>query len=118
MKRTHALLISVALAIAVIAGSFAALGSQRLAHTTKPVAGSRQYAGQIRALDRAEAALRAELRKRPPAIPALPVAGATTPKAAPQTVIYRRPAPIVHVIHRHGGEHEVEAAGREGGVDD
>jgi hypothetical protein len=35
-------------------------------------------------------------------------------------VVYRRPAPIVHVIHRHGGEHEAEGETRsgEGGGDD
>ena len=118
MKRTHAVLISLALAVAVVAGGFAALRSQRLAQSSTPHVASAQYARQVRALDRAEAALRAELRKRPPAIPALPAAAPAVPAAAPPTIVYRRQAPIVHVVHRHGGEHELEAAGSEGGGDD
>ena len=112
MKRTHAFLIALALGIAVVAGTFAALRSQQLARNAVPRVSTNQYASQTRALDRAEAAIRAELRRRPPAVPALPIAG-STPSQAPQAVIYRRPAPIVRVVHRHGGEHEAES--RDGG---
>jgi hypothetical protein len=115
MKRTHAFLIAVALGIAVVAGTFAALRSQQLARTAGPRISSNQYASQTRALDRAEAAIKAELRRRPPAVPALTVA---PPARAPQAVIYRRPAPIVQVIHRHGGEHEAESHDDGGGFDD
>lgn len=114
MKRTHAFLIALALGIAVVAGTFAALRSQQLARNAAPRMSSNQYAAQTRALDRAEAAIKAELRRRPPAVPAVTAA---TPARAPQAVIYRRPAPIVHVIHRHGGEHETES-GDGGGFDD
>jgi len=114
MKRTHAFLIAVALGIAVVAGTFAALRSQQLARNAVPRISANQYTSQTRALDRAEAAIKAELRRRPPAVPALTVA---SPPRAPQAVIYRRPAPIVHVIHRNGGEHEAES-GDGGGFDD
>lgn len=117
MKRTHALLISLLLAAAVLAGSFAALRTTRL--STQSAAPTRvsstALARQSRALDRAEAALRAELRRKPPALPA--VAAARPAAAPPATVVYHRPPAIVHVIHRHGGEHESEG-GHEGGGDD
>lgn len=114
MKRTHALIIALALAVAVVAGSFAALRTTQLGAKATPQVNSSQIAQQNRALDRAQAALRAELKHKPPAIsavhPALPAAGA-------QTVIYHRPPPIVHVIHRAGGG-EHESGDRGGGLDD
>lgn len=126
MKRTHALLIALALGIAVVAGSFAALRTTQLgSRATARNVSSAQIAKQNQALNRAEAALRAELHRKPPAISALralPPASAlpAVPAAAAQTVIYHRPAPIVHIIHRKGGEHEGETAhgGSGGGLDD
>jgi hypothetical protein len=71
--------------------------------------GAAQLIRQTRALDRAEAQIRAELRRRPPAIPVTRAAPPAVPAAQPATIVYRRPAPVVHVIHRHGGEHELES---------
>ena len=122
MKRTHALLLALALGIAVVAGAFAALRTTQLgSRATATNVSSTQIARQNAALNRAEATLRAELRRRPPRIPALPAgtsaSSALTAAAAPaQTVIYHRPPPIVHVVHRAGGgEHEHEAAQGAGG---
>lgn len=114
MKRTHALLISLVLALAVVLGSFAAVRSTQLsAAASAPRVDKAQLARQTAALDRAEAALRAELAKRPPAVPAL----AASPQArAPQTVVYRR-APAV--IHRDGDDGEDGHDREDGeGVDD
>jgi len=115
MKRTQALIIALALAVAVVAGMFAALRTTQLGATATPRVTSTQIARQNRALDRAEAVLRAELRHKPPAISTLRQA----PRApAAQTVIYHRPPPIVHVIHRAGGEHERERGDGSGALDD
>ena len=115
MKRTHALAISLLLAIAVLLGSFAAIRSTRLsASAAAPRVDAARLARQNAALDRAEAVLRAELRRKPPAVPALP---APSRVSAPQTVIYRRPPAIVHVVHRHGGERD-GGSEQEGGLDD
>ena len=105
MKRVHALILAVAIGLAVVLGSFAALHTTRAA--SPATVSNTQVATQNRALDRAEAALRAELRRRPPAITAAPA-----PRA--QTVIYHRPPPVVHVVHRHGGEGGNEHEGGEG----
>jgi type II secretory pathway component PulJ len=117
MKRTHALLIALALGIAVVAGAFAVIRTTQLgSKATATQVSSAQIARQNRALSRAEAALRAELRRKPPAIGALP-ARSSVPA---QTVIYHRPPAVVHVIPRPGGEHEREAQGGDGngGLDD
>jgi hypothetical protein len=111
MKRAHGFLIALALGIAVVAGTFAALRSRQLAGNPAPHVSSTQYVSQARALDRAEAVIRAELRRRPPAVP--PLAG-STPAQTPRPVIYRRPAPVVRVLHRHDAEHE-ESESRDGG---
>ena len=59
-----------------------------------------------------EVALRKQLA--PPKPPALPAAS-PAPRAVirhrsrtQQRVLYVRPAPIIHIVHRHGGEHEGE----------
>jgi hypothetical protein len=101
MKRTHALLISLVLAVAVVLGAFAAIRSTQLSTHARPGVAVVQVARQNAALDHAEAALRAQLAKKPPAIAALP-----THPAAAQTVVYKRAPTIVHVLHRQGGEHE------------
>jgi hypothetical protein len=120
MKRTHALLIALVLAFAVVAGTLAALRTTQLGtrQTTAVGLSSAQIAQRNRALDRAQAALLAELRKRPPALPAVhTVHAVTTPRPAPaQTVVYVRPKPIVHVIHRHGGESESGGDSAQGGA--
>ena len=111
MKRLPALIIALALAVAVVAGTSAALRTTQLGSKATPHVSSAQIAQQNRALDRAQVALRAELRRKPPAISALP------PAASAQTVIYHRPPPVVHVIHRPGGgEHDQGTEG--GGLDD
>ena len=113
MKRTHAALIAVVLAFAVLAGTFAALRTTQLgARSTTPSVSYAAIAAQNRQLDRAHAALLAQLRRRPPALPALAKPAAAAPAAVPaaaQTVVYVRPKPIVHIIHRHGGDHEAES---------
>lgn len=114
MKRTHAFIIALALAVAVIAGSFAALRTTQLGAKATPHVNSTQIARQNRALDRAQAVLRAELKRKPPAISTLHQA---PPAGGAQTVIYHRPPPVVHVIHRAGGG-EHESSGRGGGLDD
>lgn len=114
MKRTHAFIIALALAVAVIAGSFAALRTTQLGAKATPKVNTIQIAQQNRALDRALAALRAELKHKPPAISTLHQA---PPAGGAQTVIYHRPPPVVHVIHRAGGG-EHESGDSEGGLDD
>jgi len=124
MKRTHAFAIAIVVAFSAVAGTFAALRTTRLganAQATTHVS-TAQIVNQNRAIDRAERALIAELRKKPPAVPPLPVASHPAPIAAaasaPQTVIYHRPPPVVHVIHRHGGEQDGREGPDGGGMDD
>jgi hypothetical protein len=104
MNRRHALVISIFLALALVAGAFAALRTNQLGAraTTVPAA---QIAAKNRQLDRYESALRRQARKRPPAVPALPTASHPAVAAMPPRVIYRRPPAIVRVVHRH---HEQE----------
>jgi hypothetical protein len=122
MKRTHGFLIALALAFAVVAGTFAALRTTQLGAkaTATPRTSDAALLRQARALDRAEAALHKQLAQKPPALPAVPhtpMVATPSLQAAPAPaptslasapaphVIYVRPKPIVHVIHRHGGEH-------------
>ena len=120
MKRARALTVSLAVAVAAIAGVFAltstvSLGSQTRAST------DRQVAKRTAQLDRYEASLRKALAQRPPRLPAIPSgavqAAAPVQSAAPARVVYHRPPPIVIVKHRAGSEGGAEYE-QGGGLDD
>ena len=120
MNRRHATVIALFLALALVAGLFAALRTTRLGATSAtPTVSAAQIAQRNRQLDAVEAKLRTQAKQKPPALPALPpptraasarsAPAAAAPPAAsqPQRVIYVRPAPIVKVVPRHGeSEHE------------
>jgi hypothetical protein len=110
MKRGHALLISLVIGVAAIFGTFAATHSVRLGRSsTAPAIFSAQITARNRALDRTEANLRRMLADHP---------GTTHGAAAPQRVIYVRPAPHIVTVHQKGGDAEDgehEAEGHEGG---
>jgi hypothetical protein len=115
MKRSHAFLIALAIGVAAVFGLMAAtrtayLGSNATHATT---ISSAQIAARNRALDQMEVALRKQLTRKPPALPPMPAAASR--QAQQQRVLYVRPAPIVHIVHRHGGEHEAEGAEHDGG---
>ncbi len=108
MNRPRALLVSLAVAAAALAGVFAltstvSLGSQAHASTDAQVA---QRSAQ---LDRYEASLRKALAEKPPLLPALPTtsvaSSAGVPSTAPARVVYQRPPPVV-VGSRSGSDHE------------
>jgi hypothetical protein len=143
VPRTQTLIVALSLAFAAVVGTVALTKTVHLgqAAAAKPVAKS-LIAKRTAQLDRFEASLRAELRKKPPKVPKVPSAPvaapavpapAAAPAAAPapaatQRVVYVRPAPIVIHKHRAGGEHESEgsdhgdsgsaSAGAGGGRDD
>jgi len=102
MKRTHAIVIALALGIAAMLGTFAATRSAHLGAATRK-AEQRQVALRARRITQAEQALRRALVQAP----ALPPA---TPQRTLKTV-YVRPAPIVLRVHRGGGERESEGGG-------
>jgi len=66
-----------------------------------------QIAKRNRQLDRIEKALLAETRRAP----------GTRAQSRPG-VVYVRPKPLVHVVHRKGGEHEDGERAAESGRDD
>lgn len=116
MKRTSALLVSLAIGVAAIFGVFAVSRTLSLGNHARS-ATSAQIAAKTRQLAKYEASLRKALAKKPPALPA-PAAGATSaPPAQAVRVVYHRPPPIVIHKHRAGGESSHESADG-GGADD
>ena len=115
MNRTRALIVSLAVGVAAIAGVFAlgrtvALGNEAHATTNNQVA---QRAAQ---LNRYEASLRRALAQKPPALPPVPAASSAATSlqsAAPARVVYHRPPPVVVIKHRPGGEGGSEFEGAE-----
>ena len=120
MSRTHATVLAVLLALNAVVGTVALARTLHLgqaSHTASNVLVAKRAAQ----LDRFEASLKAQLAKKPPALPkvppastvsAAPATSAAPAAAAPQVVRYVRPAPIIIHKHRAGGEYEVgDAAG-------
>jgi hypothetical protein len=133
VARTQSIVVAVSIGLAAVFGVIALTKTVRLGQAAagKPVS-SALVARRNAQLDRFEASLRAQLRKKPPAVPKVPstpipkptVAApsyAPAPAASPaatQRVVYVRPAPIVIHKHRSGGEHEGSDHGDGGGGDD
>jgi hypothetical protein len=123
MNRTRALIVSLAVGLAAIAGVFALGQTLALGNATSSTT-DQKVAQRTRQLNRYEASLRKALAQRPPALPTVPradstgsslqvAAGTPTPSVASVRVVYHRPPPIVVVEHRAGGETETENDGAE-----
>jgi len=123
MNRLHALLIAVAIALAIAAGTFAALRTTQLSATPSGGVTAAEVARQQAALNRVKIRLRHALERRPPKLPPLPeiVKAARAPAAAPAplpTVQAPRVVPSTTVVQAptvrtssspttaHSGEHE------------
>jgi hypothetical protein len=109
MKRATALIASLGVALAAVAGVFA-LGSTLSLSGNAHRAQDSQIARRTAQLDRYQASLTRALAQKPPALPPVPAASTTASAgalAAPARVVYHRPPPIVVVTHR-GGDHEDE----------
>ena len=118
MNRTRALIVSLAVGLAAVAGVFAlgntfSLGKQAHATTDR-----RSHSAPR--THRYEASLRKALAQKPPRCrpyrrsqrrPIASSASAPVQSATPVRVIYHRPPPIIVIKHRAGGEHESEAEG-------
>jgi hypothetical protein len=114
MRRRHALVLSLALALAVVAGTFAATRTATLGAR----ASDAQIAERAARLDRFEASLRQAAADRPPALPPLRSAAAPSASGRPR-VVYVRPAPVpVLAEDAHDDEHEHESDDEAGEHDD
>lgn len=123
MNRTRALIVSLAVGLAAIAGVFALGHTLALSNATSSTT-DQKVAQRTRQLNRYEASLRKTLAQKPPVLPAVPRAGSTgstlqlatgtaAPGVASARVIYHRPPPVVVIKHRAGGDAETEYAGAE-----
>jgi hypothetical protein len=102
MKRRHAVLTSLLLGLAVVAGALALTRTMALGQSTGT--GEAQIAQRTAALDRAEAQVRRLRAKRPPRLPA------ASGSAAPETrVVFVRAARAQAGPAEHEDEHEAEA---------
>ena len=129
MSRTALVIVALSLVFAAVTGTIALTRTIHLGQAaTKPPVSRSLIAKRTAQLNRFEASLRAELRKKPPAVPKIPPVPSVSPTPAAaavsapvfpsQRVVYRRPAPIVIHKHRPGGEHDRQDHGDGGVADD
>jgi hypothetical protein len=118
MRKIHALLIALILAVSAGLGLAAATRTAGLrTATTSTHTQTAAIVARSHRLDRVEAALRRALRDKPPALPAVSAARRRVAAAPAPQVVYRRPAPIV--VLKHGSHHYSEGDREaEGGGDD
>jgi hypothetical protein len=102
MDRKHATRIALLLAVAVVAGLFAAVRTSGLAGASRATATTALVQARTTQLDRVEATLRGQVAAANATLARARTSSAPTAAAAPaQRVVYVRPAPIVKVVHRH-----------------
>lgn len=119
MSKLNVAAIAGLLAFAAVLGTIAATHTVSLGTSNKQSATS-TLRSQMKKLDRFEAALKRQLAKKPPKLPAVPKAPVVAPAArapqAQQQVVYRRPPPVVVVKHsQHGDDGEEHEGSHEGG---
>ncbi len=123
MKRSHAVVISLLLGVAIVAGGLAVLRTAGVGSSgqTAAAASDQLVAQRTAALDEYEASLRKALAEKPPKLPALTKASKPAPASVPTPkVVYVRaqaPASPPHAgSSDEGDEHGDEGEG--GGFDD
>ena len=112
MKRTSALLVSLAIGVAATFGVFAITRTLSLGNHARS-ATTAQITARTKQLARYEASLRKALAQKPPALPPSAAGGTSTSSAQPIRVVYHRPPPIVIHKHRTGDDGFEAAAGGE-----
>ena len=84
MPRKAVLIVALSLGFAAVTGTIALTKTVHLGQAAaKPAVSDRLIAKRTAMMDRFEASLRAQLRKRPPAVPKLPPAPASNVPAEP-----------------------------------
>jgi hypothetical protein len=120
MSKLHVTLIAALLAVAAVLGAIVVSQTAKLG-TASRTSTATALVARTRQLDRFEAKLRRALERKPPALPAAPMAAAVSPShaAAPQPrVVYRRPPAIVVVSQTHHGDDDGGREAPSGGGDD
>lgn len=115
MPRTLVIVFAALLAVNAVVGTVALTRTMHLGQASQ-ASSNAIVAKRNGQLDRFEASLRAQLAKKPPALPKVPsssasagTTGSATGAVGPR-VRYVRPAPIIVHKHRAGGERDDEGA--------
>jgi hypothetical protein len=82
MHKAHAIIIAVALGVAAVAGTFAALQTTSVGAQAAPSSSAAEIAKRDAKLDQAEKNLTRAAKRRPPALPPLPAGGSGIAAAA------------------------------------
>lgn len=115
MKRTHALAISLLLAVAVVAGAFAAYTTAGLGAESEPASAlTTEIAAREAELDRYEQELRTALAQEPPPPPSL-AERSPAPGVAPLGTV---PGPAFSYDDEDDADHDDETADHDEDADD
>jgi hypothetical protein len=121
MNKVHATVIALILGVSGALGIAAATQTTGLRAPAASGVSDAAVAARQKQLDKVERQIARARRDKPPALPAVPAARRSAPVQR-QTVVYRRPAPVVVVSSsgHHESEHEDEGGHGhgDGGEDD
>jgi hypothetical protein len=105
MARKHAFLISIAVALALVAGVYAAMQTTELgaSASSSPEVSDAQIRQRDRQLDRIAQKIRTHRKKRPPAVPALVAPGSSGTRASSGGSLSSGPGPGPQILVSNSG---------------
>ncbi len=103
MNKAHLTILAVLFAASAVLGAVAVTRTTHLGAASR-AADDKAVAAQAHQLNAYAAALKKQLEKHPPALPAVPKATAPSASAAAPHVIYQQPPPVVVTLHHHSDD--------------
>lgn len=110
MNKAHLTILAALFAASAVLGAVAVTRTTHLGSASR-TARDKAFAAQTHQLNAYAASLNKQLRSRPPALPAVPKAHASSGATATPRIVYQQPPPVVVTVHHHGDD------GSDGGGD-
>ena len=103
MNRAHLTILAVLFAASAVLGAVAVTRTTHLGAASR-AADNATVAAQTHQLSAYAATLKKQLASKPPALPAVPKAHASSAAAAAPRIVYQQPPPVVVTLHRGGDD--------------
>ncbi len=102
MNKAHLTILAALFAASAVLGAVAVTRTTHLGVASRAAQNATVQA-RTQQLNAYAATLKKQLERKPPALPAVPKAHASSAPAAPR-IVYQQPPPVVVTLHRHGDD--------------
>ena len=104
MNKSHLTILALLFAVSAVLGAVAVTRTTHLGAASRAAENS-TVAAQTHQLSAYAATLQKQLKSKPPALPAIPKAPASSASAAaPPRIVYQQPPPVVVTVHHHSDD--------------